>query len=70
MKVQELGSKRDFITLEEVLDFHLEYGVSVAAIIHQAWEKTGKAARSCGMDLHKSFPDRPSVMTSRLNTER
>lgn len=34
----ELGSKRDFITLEEVLDFHLEYGVSVAAIIHQAWD--------------------------------
>lgn len=35
---EELGSKRDFITLEEVLDFHLEYGVSVAAIIHQAWD--------------------------------
>lgn len=35
---EEIGIKRDFITFEEAVDLHLEYGVSVSALIHQAWD--------------------------------
>lgn len=36
--VEEFGEKRQFLTHEEVVDLHLQYGVSVAALIHQAWD--------------------------------
>ena len=33
--IEEIGSQRDFITLEEAIDLHTTYGISVAALIHQ-----------------------------------
>ena len=35
---EEIGRERDFLTLKEVIDIKEQYGVSVAAIIHQAWD--------------------------------
>ena len=33
---EELGERRDFLTLEELIDIREQYGVSIAAIVHQA----------------------------------
>ena len=36
--IQELGTKRDSIYLEELIDLRQYYGVSVAAIVHEAYD--------------------------------
>ncbi|MGN0201556.1 MAG: helix-turn-helix domain-containing protein [Candidatus Cryptobacteroides sp.] len=36
--IQELGSKRDALYLEELIDLHEYYGVSVAALVHEAFD--------------------------------
>lgn len=35
---EELGTQRDFLTIEELSDLHIQYGVSVAAIVHEAFD--------------------------------
>ena len=36
--IQELGDKRDSLHLEELIDLHEYYGVSVAALVHEAYD--------------------------------
>lgn len=37
--IEELGgSHRDSLTLEELVDLHEVYGVSIAALVHEAWD--------------------------------
>lgn len=33
--IEEVGSQRDFVTMDEAIDLHKTYGISVAALIHQ-----------------------------------
>lgn len=34
--IEEIGSRRDVLTLPELIDLHMVYGVSIAAMIHRA----------------------------------
>ena len=36
--IEEIGSHRDFLTLKELIDLKEQYGVSIAALVHQAWD--------------------------------
>lgn len=35
---EEIGEKRDFLTLDELIDLREQYGVSISALIHQAFD--------------------------------